>query len=188
MNDTPEIEAARNATLQKIGRNVVNLGKMEGMLKYLVTFSKLSATSSDFAAYLKRRTTKVSRMTMGALVEEASKGLFAPSATPGETPDMFEIEVSHSFSMEGTDEQFAAWRTEMKFIVEQRNTLMHETLAKFNPDAIESCKEISAQLDEQRERMLPLYQWLQAMVMAHREALKEAPRDAPGRDVLEGEI
>jgi hypothetical protein len=174
MNDSLKIETARNTTLQKIGRNVVNLAKMEAMLKELLRFCDFTSTAEFLSKNAAARIKKVARMPMGALVDEAPKSLFFENAREAkETRDMFDPTFSFAFSIEGSKEMVETWHAEMKFVVEERNTLIHRALARFDPNSLESCEALSAQLDEQRARMLRPCQWLESTVLAYREAVKE---------------
>jgi hypothetical protein len=72
----PDLEVERNATLQKIGRNVVNLQKLEAMLKYLLVVSDHTAPASTFSSELAKRKELIGRMPMGVLVEKATREVF----------------------------------------------------------------------------------------------------------------
>jgi hypothetical protein len=76
MKSTPELEAERNAALQKFGRNAVNLQKLEAMLKFLLLVSDHTAPVSTFSAEHAKRAKRIARMPMGELVERTAQGAF----------------------------------------------------------------------------------------------------------------
>jgi hypothetical protein len=179
MDNSKQLETARNLALQKIGRNVVNLAKMEGMLKYLLAYGNVSAfavkgSEQQFVQHLKDRFKKISRMTLGTLIDEASTKLLVEKGRPEYvTTDLLDPKLTISFVVEADKEVLDVIRTDLKLITSERNTLIHETLAAFNPNLLESCERTSAQLDEQRERILQPYSFLESLVIEHRAYLKE---------------
>jgi hypothetical protein len=161
-----DVVAARDLALQKVGRNVVNFQKMEGMLRFIFTFANISAPASDAASYLERQQRLVRTRPMGELLKMAFRAIASePLPAP---PDIKEMWISHSFSFGGGEADAKEWRLQMRRIVRERNVLIHHMLASFNPKSMESCAFLSAELDAQRERMLPAYKGLEDMVVAIR--------------------
>lgn len=66
------------------------------------------------------------------------------------------------------------WRKVMREVVRERNQLLHRRLAQWNPDSVESCRELCAELDAQRERMREPHEHLRSLVRGILEARSEA--------------
>lgn len=173
-----DVSAARDLTLQKIGRNVVNFQKMEAMLKFILTVANFSVPVSKVQAHLETKAKHLRSKPMGQLVESAAKNLH--SEAPAMPPDISEIWIGHSFSLSEGGSQFPDWRCEMRKVVRERNNLLHHMLASWSPHSIESCQALCGLLDVQRERMLPAYEHLETIVKAIRESHEELARDADG--------
>jgi uncharacterized protein (DUF952 family) len=174
MNTPMELEAERNAALQKIGRNVVNLQKVEAMLKFLLLVSDQTVPASMFSAEHVKRAKRIARMPMGELVERTAKGVFFREEVKSKIPvDIQEPWLSLSFAIESDDATRLAWRKNLRRVVQERNALIHKLLAKFDPHSIESCKSLSAALDEQRARLSDAYSSVESMFKAAREGLAD---------------
>jgi hypothetical protein len=169
-----EVSSARDLTLQKIGRNVVNFQKMEAMLKLILKVTGFAAPVSKGREYLEARAKSHGTKPMGHLVELAAKALHGK--TPSVPKDAGEVWVTHSISL-GNESQMKEWRKEFRRIVGERNSLIHRMLAKWNPSSIESCRSLCEELDAQRERILPAYEHLESVVKAIRESHEELARN-----------
>jgi hypothetical protein len=168
--------AARDLTLQKIGRNVVNFQKMEAMLKFVLTFSNFSAPISKMQEHLETQFRRLRRKSMGNLVHGAAKALHSETlATP---PDAVEPWITHSLSLAESGSELLDWRREMRKVVRERNALIHKMLSSWNPHSIDSCRALCDELDAQRERILPAYEHLESIAKALRESRLEMARDA----------
>ena len=58
MKESTSLTDLRNDVLRKIGRNVVNLQKMEGMLKFLISMQSLSGAPSEIERIAKVETSR----------------------------------------------------------------------------------------------------------------------------------
>jgi hypothetical protein len=174
MDTSPELEAERNLALQKIGRNVVNLQKLEAMLKFLLLVSDHSAPASTFGAEHAKRAKRIARMPMGELVERAAKGFFVSEGVKSKIPvDIQELWLSLSFAIESDDATRLAWRKNLRSVVQERNALIHKLLAKFDPRAVESCRSLNVALDDQRARFSDAYSSVESMFKAAREGIAD---------------
>lgn len=169
LEDCSELEIARNATLQRVGRNVVNLQKVEGMLKFLITYVDISAPASQLHAHLNERSKKISRMPLGRLVEDASKVLFSEVEPPSKIPQTIqEPWFSHSFRVEAGKESVWQWRKDLRLVVRERNRVVHQLLSSFDPHSIASCKTLDVQLEQQRAQISIAFKSVESMVAAMR--------------------
>ena len=168
---------ARNEALQKIGRNVVNFQNMEAMLKWLNSQSMISGSASELSAVQSRMTRSVANQPMGRLVNTFIKLVYSNSPARTETStNEKEPSFTFSFQVEATPELIRERKQALTAIVAERNKLIHQWLTDFDPGSIASCKELSATLDLQRERLLPEFELLQEMVQTFKELKDEFRR------------
>ncbi len=178
------LEDARNLALQKIGRNLVHLQKLENMLKDLLAKNHLEGYPSSIADKATRRIEKVSKMTMGQVIHELATSLFDHSeVSQGRLELSREPWISTKFTIEGGPDAAQQWKREMTTILEARNQLVHHMLIGFDPQSIESCKSLSLALDAQREQLIPVYEHIRSLIVARKEALEElSARSSPSGD------
>lgn len=174
MDTDQGLERARDLALQKIGRNLVNLQKLEGMLKHLLATVHLEGYSSEIADKARRRQERASKMTMGQLIQELKSSLFDDqSSAQGRLELTSEVWISTKFTIEGGSEAASQWESELSAIRTARNELVHHMLTTFNPNSLEDCRTLASALDAQRERLIPIYEHVQSLIVARDEALAE---------------
>lgn len=180
MSRTETIEEARNLVLQKFGRNLVNLQKLELLLKHLLATNRLDGTATQIEQSVKRRTEKVSRMTLGQVIQELATTLFDNAELAQHQPEhSAEIRIGAKFTLGGGPEAAQKWKDDLSEILNERNQLVHHMFAGFNPDSVENCHAIELELDRQRERLIPVYNHIQSLVITHREAMQEILKQLP---------
>jgi hypothetical protein len=166
-----DIIAARDMTLQKIGRNVVNFQKMEAMLRYILVAANFSVPLAEVHKHLESEKQRIRKYPLGNLTEEAAKVLH--SVAKKAPADIDEIWISSSFELGSGGSKLSDWRREMRRVVRERNELIHRMLASWNPNSIDSSRKLCAELDEQRERILSAYNHLESIAVAMRESHQE---------------
>ena len=176
------LEQARNSALQKVGRNLVSFQKVEAILKHVLAYSDIKAPASKLPAALADAIEGVSRMSIGKMAEPLVNTLFAqtPTSTAANAADN-EINVTHTYRLEGGEEASRNLLRDLKFISSERNALAHTMLVAFNPDSIESCERLSVELDAQRQRVLPVLEWVRALAIALRQAQQETAAELMDR-------
>ena len=163
----PTIDAVRDATLQKIGRNVVKFQKMEAMLRYLLTIGKVHGPLSEFESQLTTRRSSFAKLAMGELVSKMVHDFYADDSDSDSAPAaLTEPSISFSVTLEGGKDSANAWRKAMILLVQDRNALIHRMIASFDPQSIASCERLSQELDAQNARLIPAYAHLQSLVLA----------------------
>ena len=160
MADTPDTSISVRA-LQKIGRNVLNLQKMEGMLKRLVAFADIKGSSSELQNQLNELRDSVSKKTMGVVVGELCEKIYSEAEELEGPPDLKEPWMSFRFRIEASEESVDALKDAFATLVEERNDLIHHKLLKFDVHSMESCVELISALDAQNDRIRPIYDYLQ---------------------------
>lgn len=171
----------RNEALRKIGRNIVNLQKMERALKILVVRSDLKGYMSDLKEIYQNRLASVERLSMGKLADNIIDILYSPADENADSPDdLKEAWVSFGFRIEGRAGQKKATKKALTLVVKERNQLVHKMLGEFDSASVESCRALINLLDQQQERIAPHFErimgWLRSLhegQMNLLEALKD---------------
>lgn len=185
------LDAARNEVLRKMGRNLLLLQQMEGMLKCLVANSTLSGYLKDWPKVHEERASLIAKHTMGQLVGKyvdtawsAGDGAAAAASPPGEVVDTW---GSFSFVVEGDAAGKESQAAVLAEIVGERNELIHHFLPRWDTASLESTRSADAWLDRQREKVLPGRENLQKRIGYLRESMQhmvELLNSADGKDPL----
>ena len=92
----------RNEALRKIGRNIVNLQRMERALKILVVRSDLQGYISELKGVYQNRLAYVERLSMGRLADNIIDILYSEADENADAPDdLKEAWVAFGFRIEG---------------------------------------------------------------------------------------
>lgn len=154
MTEPEDIETFRSAAFQRIGRNVFNFQKLEARLKYLVTVNNLEGTVSNLKARLAKKAASVNNQTMGTVAGKFHAGVFGYGCEAEPPGDLAEIWISSSIRIEADPGSAETRKRALSELVLERNDLIHQKLATFDPDSIESCRSLIEVLDQQNERIL----------------------------------
>jgi hypothetical protein len=170
MNTDQDLSAIRDEVFQKIGRNLVNFQKIELMLKHLIANGAVSGYMSELKQIQEKKLEGVKKKTLGTLVGEFVETTFqSGDSSPEPTAELNEPYFSFSFSVGADADFYESKKRELKSLVDDRNDLIHHLLPRFNPESIDSCLEIRDYLDQQRERLIPEYEYLKSVI----ESLEE---------------
>lgn len=158
----------RNEALRKIGRNIVNLQKMERALKLLIVLSDLNGNMSELKGVYQKRLKDVDRHTMGLLVDKLIDILYSAADADADAPDdLKEAWVAFKFRIEGGAAQKKATKKALALVVKERNRLVHKMLGEFDSASVESCRALIDLLDQQQERIDPHFErvmgWLRSL-------------------------
>lgn len=158
----------RNEALRKIGRNIVNLQKMERTLKLLVIGSDWRGYISELKGVHQKRLTDVERLTMGPLTNNAIDILYSATDSNVEAPGKLdEAWVAFGFRIEGGMDKKKATKKALSLVVKERNRLVHKMLGEFDSTSVESCRALIDLLDQQQERIDPHFErimgWLRTL-------------------------
>lgn len=174
MADTVAPADLRDEVLRKIGRNVVNFQKMEAMLKLLNTQQAISGSISDLSRIAAKAKKATSKQPMGRLADAFIRSVYSPEQSVSEHGSVEEVSVTFSLRIEADPALVAERRRALRSVVRERNKLVHQWLASFDQNSLESCKALGADLDEQHAKVWPEFDTLRTIVMAVREYQREA--------------
>jgi hypothetical protein len=164
----------KEIALRKIGRNVVNFQKIEAMLKIFVSQSRFKGPVNNIAEILEERKQVVQKQSLGKLTEDYFKSFTSSMEHIHEYPDdRNEAWVSLSVQIENEDGTLPQQKATFKFLVSERNRLIHQMLADFDTESTDSCNDLIKELDKQDEMIQREYTNLQYLLKAFHEAKKE---------------
>ncbi|MBL8252587.1 MAG: hypothetical protein JNJ76_03195, partial [Candidatus Competibacter sp.] len=154
-----DIESIRKETVFRIGRNLVNIQKVEHLLKSLVIISRIEGSSPDSAKkFIDKRTADMKKKSMGFVVNDFNKSVVTTrpyDKTPKCISTVFQIIVPE-------DLNYREWRKSLKNLVEERNLLVHQLVNRFDHTSQDSCEILSKQLDQQNEKIKNAYEVLKS--------------------------
>lgn len=143
------------------------------MLKLLITNGRMSGYMSELKENQERRAAAVHKQMMGNLVGQfVEKTLLSHEESCQSPLELKEPYISFSFTVDADAGFYESKRQALKSLVDARNDLIHHLLPRFNPDSIDSCLEIEQYLDQQRERLIPEYDFLKSLIEDFEEAKK----------------
>lgn len=153
--------------LRKVGRNVLLFQQIEALLKFLVANHRRDGNTSNFEERLQQRTEKTHKQMMGKLVEQFTDGILSDAGEPNAEPEeQNQVWMSFTFTTSGDREFYEAQRADMKRMVDERNDLIHHFMPRWQPDSPEKMAEAAKYLDEQRARVMPMFEHLRSVSKA----------------------
>lgn len=166
MTNDIELSSQREEVLRKIGRNVVNFQKMEGMLKFLNAQQALNGELKDIPQIAARAKKSTSNLPMGRLADAFLKSAYSSAAGVTEPSEGENVTVSFSFRIEADPALTKERKKALRSVVIERNNLIHKWLASFDPNSLESCRALETALDAQHARIWPEFQTLKGILGA----------------------
>lgn len=155
--------------LQKIGRNVVELQKLEGMLKGLLVSIEFDGEVSELKTRMTERREAVSKRTMGSVSGELLNRMFSEPIEPKRTTNTGDHWISFQYCHGGSEEYIEEIKKSFEKIVEERNQLIHHRLLSIDACSDVSCKELISYLDDQHARIEPMHDFLRNELNAVKE-------------------
>lgn len=161
-NSTPEIQTS---VLTKIGRNVLNLQKMEGMIKYLVAVSRIEGPIDELAQSFEKTRDALSKRSMGLAAGDLFGTLLGRSP---EQPQEGSNEnwASLSFQIGLDPDARQAFESALRSLIEERNQLIHSMFLRFDLTSLDECEAMMDALDRQHESIKTQHQRMQTL-LAH---------------------
>lgn len=173
MSATSDQSEIADEALRKIGRNVVNFQKMEGMLKVLVAGADFSGPIDEIQSIVEKKRKATSKKPMGQLSDEFIKSIYSESDLEESPQDSNKTWISFSFRVENGEKLVPGLRKTHRFIVSERNRLIHKMLTDFDASSTDSCKQLISELDVQADRLRPEYDNLVGLLKNFFEGRKE---------------
>lgn len=182
MQEPREIEAIRAAALRKLGRNVINFAKIEGVLKALLESQFEGTLDATLPQQYENHQNRLQKRTLGQLASDfkpqwVSDFEHSDELVPNETVESSKATFSTSFQMAYADpERLAAKKRELANIVQERNQLIHQHLAPLDTRSVDDYLDLITLLDEQNPRLLAKLEELGSLlkdVLEYRKVLAD---------------
>lgn len=144
---------AKDEALRSLGRNVLQFQEVEQLLKFVLHKGSFRGSLSELRRLVVGEG-EFAKRSMGQLiapfVERHLREAAVPVASPvGATEPYF----SCSFSVQLADEDRISFERELGALTEERNNLVHHSLAEFQFDTLAGCSAAIAKMEEQRNRI-----------------------------------
>jgi len=173
MDEPIDIEVVRTEALRKLGRNIVNFSKIEGVLKYLLSVTQIDGLSTSTRNRFVDNYERFRKHTLGTLVGKLHDTVLGDDRQSKPQLDSSELGMSLSFKVTYGDSDFLnAQKQALSDIVLERNKLIHEYLAPLDTSSIEDYYKLISLLDEQNPRLLAHLEELGWMLTSFIEGLK----------------
>jgi hypothetical protein len=173
VTDPDEFKSLRRLVLASLGRNVLHFQRVEAQLKRLLLICEFAAPSSEFAVRLADRAAEIRTKTMGTLANELDTRLYGTLVEPEVQASITELFVYIGFRVDADPDYVARQKKMLSDLVQERNSLIHQDLADFDPNSEESCRRWITRLDEQNDRIITLHKELQLFLDTHNEAARQ---------------
>jgi hypothetical protein len=164
-------QARTNTIFQKVGRNVVNLQRLEQRFKQLQAL-QVSAPAKVFEQALDSRKKALAKQTLGALTQQAVDN-FIPAERAQSQFDNLITELWLTFSIQLEEGVAQSLRTQLKEVVDERNELIHHMFGGFDPQSAESCAALEAKLDGQSAHITEVFRCVQEISDEVREHIAD---------------
>lgn len=176
MDSPDQLSDLTNELFRRVGRNLLNFQRIEGMLKFLLANGQISGPIAEILQLREARTQSIHRKTMGELAGQFAEEILADAgeAEPEHAiGDGRRAWIAFSIRIEAEAASNAGFREGLKALVQERNDLVHHFGSRWDAKSIEITRELLLQLDEQRERLIPLFERLRAIVRSMQEGMRE---------------
>jgi len=165
------MKALSDDVLRKIGRNVLLFQHIEGLLKFLNANHHVDGTLSDLVKRQEKRAKKIQRQMMGNLSEQYINGILSDGGTAPKGPkEATQLWASFTYTITGDNDFIEAQRTGRELMLRDRNELIHHFLPRWHPDSLEQMTEASTYLDQQYEKVLPMFEHLKSVAKSMQQA------------------
>jgi hypothetical protein len=172
MKNSINNESDRTTTLRRVGRNLVNVQRIELMMKFLLQMN-FSAPMREFEVQLKKHIADISRKTLGTLISELGETVFVTPDKEASEPQVSEVWLSSKFAVPIDAEALIAWSKEWETVRTERNRLVHLMLANVDFNSVAQCRKLTSELDAQNEIFLSGIAFLGPIFTAVKQTIAE---------------
>lgn len=176
LEEMNNLKAANNEVMRKIGRNMLLLQQLEGLLKYLLANSFFEGTPSTIKENREKYVSQIGKRSLGQLVSEfCDRSLVKDDDSQREQPEKAcdEIQIGFRFSIECDQDGFESRKKVLADIVEERNNLIHHLLPTYNAESLEDLTRLEHQLDDQRAKVLKEIDYLSGIIKRFNDVRKQ---------------
>ena len=143
----------KDEVLRRVGRNVVNLQRLEAALKALVLAAKIEGPLVGLGSVQALHSRSLRAESLGTITNLVNRDVFEPRKEAVPPDDIGEGWVSISSRIEIDPQSLKKKRGELRAVGRERNQLIHHRLLEVDLESAESCSVCLTWLDEQNERI-----------------------------------
>jgi len=149
----------KDEVLRKIGRNLLIFQQIEGLLKMILGESRVNGHVHELADNKAQRVNGIQKDMLGQLFQRYKDEILSNPDEEQQGPsDLSGPWISVSFKTTGDDDFYERQCQTYEMVREERNQLVHHFLPYWRPDSSEHFILTSDYLDEQRKRILPVWE------------------------------
>lgn len=174
-----ELENLIKEVQRKLGRNVLLFQRIEQTLKYILAYQDVFIWKSNdgFKSNLEERKSRVSKLCLGQIAKEYIGNIFSltdevSKKQSEQSDDVFFMSIKNDPIICDID-FYNQRKDELAALIAERNDLIHHFLPKWNFNEYESVSEAEKYLDQQRERVLPEFEFLTSLVQNFHDSRKQ---------------
>lgn len=192
-----EARAQQREVQRMLGRCLLRLQQYERQIKAIMADHEMSAPVQAVETARVKRAEGVARKTLGTLVGELV-GSFLVGGEPEVVPDApddlsdHRATVSIRFTLGLSPEDYAQTETELRELVQLRNTLVHHFIDQHDLSSVEGCRRAQEALEADYRRIDQHYQrlrsWAEDMDIARRHVAEYARSDEFRDLVISGAV
>jgi hypothetical protein len=165
-----DLKTTQDEVLRRVGRNLLLFQQIEQLLKFILSNHKAGGVPEDFKEKQQMRTDTLNKTMLGNLVDKYVAEVLKDAGVEASEEECSDNTITYSFQISVHAEFIEAMRRDMKLMTEQRNELAHGFLSKWLPDSAEKLEDTLSYLDTQREKVLPMHEYLRTMVNHFQES------------------
>jgi hypothetical protein len=168
-----DTERSKDAALRAVGRTVVNFQRLEHNLKLAAQLGPAQGTIQKIQRDLEKRKERAGALTLGQAIQAWLNYLDGDTAEPAWTPDLFDLSVRMTFSLDPAEESPDSHAQALRSLLDIRNSLIHTRLATFPWDSADACNKLVTELDSVNtsvvEQLVYVAALLREIAIAHKE-------------------
>lgn len=165
------LQNRKDEVFRKVGRNLLIFQQIEGLLKMILGNSKVQGYARELAINREQRINGIQKDMMGQLIKQYFDEILSSSnEEPQEPSDLAEPWLSCSIKITVDATFVEAQLKAFEMMREERNRLVHHFLSDWQPDSPEKLILASGYLDEQREKVLPVWEHLKSVAETMQQA------------------
>ena len=149
----------KDEVLRKIGRNLLIFQQIESLLKMILGDSRVHGYADELVVNKEQRVNGIQKDMLGQLFQRYKDEILSNPDEEQQGPsDLSGPWISVSFKTTGDDDFYERQCQTYEMVREERNQLVHHFLPYWRPDSSEHFILTSDYLDEQRKRILPVWE------------------------------
>jgi len=163
----------------KLGRLIHRYQKFEALLKGVVSISNVYGKGNELEENFRKFQSATDGQTLGSITNRLFETIYSPPKKIPEPTNLDQPFISMEWRIEiKNPEMLARQRKKFQAVVEDRNTLIHQSLIKFNLESDTDCQSLIDEIDRQHKLLDPLSHEIQNLLKNHIDyiqALKDNP-------------